>query len=50
VKSDDRFFKAPGGDSALIVAKQGESISYGGVKVTLVKKGTNDQILVEKIS
>jgi hypothetical protein len=50
VKSDDRFFKAPGGDSALIVAKQGESISYGGVKVTLVKKGTNDQIVLEKIS
>ena len=50
VKSDDRFFKAPGGDSALIVAKQGESITYGGVKVTLVKKGTNDQILLEKIS
>jgi hypothetical protein len=49
-KSDDRFFKAPGGDSALIVAKQGESITYGGVKVTLFKKGTNDQIVLEKIS
>ena len=50
VKSADRFFKAPNGDSSLIVAKQGESITYGGVKATLVKSGTNDQILLEKIS
>jgi len=50
MKSADRFFKAPNGDASLIVAKQGESITYAGVKVTLVKNGTDDQILLEKIS